>query len=84
MPADFQIGDGGRHRAVAGVGRAEKIFKRLTKAECDAALRIVINLDLPKRDIVALERLPAVSRGRAVLVDTDLHWSDLRTSAWGR
>ena len=45
---------------------------------------MVVNLDLPQRDIVTFERLPTIARVRRVLVDADLDRSDLRASARGR
>jgi len=53
-------------------------------AEGDAALCIVVDLDLPEGDAIPLEGLPAVAGVRGVLEDAHLHWRDLRFAARGR
>ena len=77
----LEVGDRCGHRAVRGVRRPKKVLERLPDPESDAALRVVVELHLPQRDIVASENLPAITRIVGVLVDADLHWCDLRPPA---
>ena len=62
----------GRQRAVGRICAAEVIFEALAQAEANAALSIVVDLDLPQRGAVTLESLPTVPRIVCVFVDTHL------------
>ena len=80
----LQVDKRGRQRAVGRICAAEVIFEALAQAEANAALSIVVDLDLPQRDAVTLESLPTVSRIVGVLVDADLYRGDLRPAAGRR
>ena len=57
----FEIDNRRRQRRVGRIGTAEIIFEALAQAECDRPLRVVIDLDLPERDAISFECLPAVA-----------------------
>ena len=57
----FEIDNRGRQRAVGRICAAEVIFETLAQAEANAALGIVVDLDLPERDAISFESLPAVA-----------------------
>ena len=57
----FEFDNRGRQRAVSRICAAEVIFEALTQAEANAALGIVVDLDLPERDAISFESLPAVA-----------------------
>ena len=57
----LQFDNRGRQRAVGRICAAEIIFEALAQAECDRPLRVVIDLDLPERDAISFESLPAIA-----------------------
>ena len=57
----FEIDNRRRQRRVGRICTAEIIFEALAQAEGDGPLRVVIDLDLPERDAISFECLPAVA-----------------------
>ena len=57
----LEVDHRGRQRAFGRICAAEVIFEALAQAEANAALGIVVDLDLPERDAISFESLPAVA-----------------------
>ena len=77
----LEVDNRGRQRAVGRICAAEVIFEAFAQAEANAALCVVVDLDLPEWNAVTLKGLPTVAGVLGVLVDADLHRGDLRPAA---